>query len=61
MDIETAKRLLEEHGLHIIGENDLNSGAGVQLRTAEGPILSVYKSGKCVPGGKRQELLSPVP
>jgi predicted nucleotide-binding protein len=60
MDVETAKRLCAEQGLTIIAETDLNTGAGVQLRTAEGPILSIYKSGKCVPGGKRQELLKPI-
>jgi predicted nucleotide-binding protein len=60
MDPETAKRLVAEHGLTVVSENDLNNGIGVQLRTAEGPILSVYKTGKCVPGGKRAELLKPV-
>jgi hypothetical protein len=60
MDLETAKRLFAEHGLTIVAEADLNNRAGTQLRTAEGPILSIYKSGKCVPGGKRQELLEPI-
>ena len=60
MDLETAKRLFEQHGLTIISDERLPDGRGTQLRTAEGPMLAVYDSGKCVPGGKRQELLKPV-
>jgi predicted nucleotide-binding protein len=60
MDYDTARQLLTGSGLTIIEEADLNSGAGVQFRLAEGPILNVYKSGKCVPAGKRQELLQPI-
>jgi predicted nucleotide-binding protein len=33
---------------------------GTQLRTAQGPILTVYHSGALVPGGKRQDLLKPI-
>lgn len=60
MDVETARKLMAESGLNIVSEDDLNNGMGVQLRTAQGPILSVYKTGKCVAGGKRQDLLAPV-
>jgi hypothetical protein len=60
MNIETASALCFLHGLTIKKEKDLNHGKGTQLCTAEGPILSVYKTGKCVPGGKNQHLLAPI-
>jgi predicted nucleotide-binding protein len=60
MDLETAKALMAQHGLNIVSENPLADGYGTQLRTSQGPILTVYTSGKCVPGGRRQELLTPV-
>ena len=60
MHIETAKALMAQHGLEIICEEALPNGYGIQLKTAQGPLLTVYNSGKCVPGGRKQELLAPV-
>lgn len=57
MDKEQAKALIGEAGLSIVAENDLPNGHGVRLQTAEGPIVCVYHSGKCVLQGKHQELL----
>ncbi len=57
IDLSDARRLIAKSALTIVAERDLNHGQGVQLRTAEGPILSVYNTKKCVLGGTRQELL----
>jgi hypothetical protein len=60
MELETVRAGIINQGLSIIGEVELNGGVGTQLRTAEGPVLDVYKSGKCVLGGKKQHLLRPI-
>lgn len=57
MNKEEAKELLERNGFDVTTEESLSSGHGVQLRTAQGPMLTVYNSGKCVPGGKNQHLI----
>jgi hypothetical protein len=57
IDLSDARRLIAQSGLTIVAERDLNHGQEVQLRTAEGPILSVYNTKKYVLGGTRQELL----
>jgi len=53
-----AKRLCEQNGLQVISENPIPYGT--QLRLAQGPILTVYDSGRLVVGGKHQELLKPI-
>jgi predicted nucleotide-binding protein len=58
MDLERARRLMAEHSLDIIDERQL--AHGTQLITAQGAILTIYDSGKCVPGGKRADLLKPI-
>jgi predicted nucleotide-binding protein len=60
MEIEIARALCRANRLTIVEERDLNYGKGTQLRTAEGPMLNVYKTGKCVPGGKNQHLLKSI-
>ncbi len=60
MDVNTAKAKMCDAGLTIRSEVKLRNGYGTQVRTAEGPMLIVYKSGKCVPGGREQYLLEPI-
>jgi predicted nucleotide-binding protein len=57
MNKDEARDLLEQNGFEITVEETLSNGYGVQLRTAQGPMLIVYNSGKCVPGGKNQQLI----
>jgi predicted nucleotide-binding protein len=58
MNKDEARELLEQNGFAIVSEEPLQNGHGVQLRTAQGPMLTVYNSGKCVPGGKHQHLIT---
>jgi hypothetical protein len=52
VDLERAKRLMAEHSLDIIDEKSI--AHGMQLITAQGAILTVYDSGKCVAGVERE-------
>jgi predicted nucleotide-binding protein len=56
MDLENAKSLLANAGLKF-SEQPLLDGHGTQLRVDGGPVVTVYHSGKCVLGGKKQELI----
>jgi hypothetical protein len=58
MNKEEARELLERNGFDVT-EEPLPNGYGVQLRTAQGPMVIVYNSGKCVPGGKNPHLMAP--
>lgn len=58
MDLDTARRLAEHHGLILMSEDRVQYGT--QLRFARGAVLTVYDSGKCVKGGKGADLLDPV-
>jgi predicted nucleotide-binding protein len=60
MNKEEARELLEQHGFDVVAEEPLPNGYGVQLKTSQGPMLIVYKSGKCVPGGRNQQLIKAI-
>lgn len=57
---DEARAALERAGLTVVDQKDLNDGLGVQFKTREGPILNVWRSGKCNAQGKNPHLLEGV-
>lgn len=55
--VEEVKALLKDsYGLTVIREQSIQHGT--QVVTAEGPKVNVFTSGKCVPNGKKLDLLA---
>lgn len=46
-------------GLRVVDQSRLANDTGDQIKTREGPLVNVYDTGKCVLGGKRQDLVKP--
>lgn len=55
--VDEVKALLTDgYGLTVTAEKPIQNGT--QVLTAEGPMVSVYTTGKCVPGGKKVHLIA---
>ena len=55
MDLENAKKLIQENGFSISSESVLNQGHGTQLKLSNGVSVCIYNTGKCVIQGKADE------